>query len=72
MTSNIIPIGGVTLLNLPEDSILEQAKGKMDDVVLIGWDKDGELYFASSLADGGDVLWLIEKCKQALLEVEVT
>ena len=67
--SNIIPIGGITLLDIPEDQILEQSKGKMDGVVLMGWDQDGELYFASSFADGGSVLWLMEKCKEALLEI---
>ena len=65
--SKVIPIGGVTLLDIPEDQILENAKGKMDGVVLMGWDEGGELYFASSFADGGDVLWLMEKCKEALL-----
>lgn len=27
----------------------------------------GEPYFASGLADGGDILWLIEKCKSLLM-----
>jgi len=67
---NVIPIGGVTNLDLPPDLILDSAKGKMAGVVLLGYDEDGELYFASSYADGGDVLWLLEKCKQALMEVE--
>jgi len=69
--SNIIPIGGITKLDIPEDQILEAAKGEMDGVVLMGWKKDGELYFASSFGDGGDVLWLMEKCKQALLDIEI-
>jgi len=68
---NVIPIGGITLLDIPEDQILEQAKGKMNGVVLMGWDEDGDLYFASSFADGGSVLWLMEKCKEALLNIEV-
>lgn len=68
---NVIPIGGVTKLDIPADRVLEQAKEKMEDVVLMGWDKDGELYFASTFSDGGGVLWLLEKCKQALLDVEV-
>lgn len=64
---NVIPLGCITKLDLPVDRILEAAKERLDSVVLIGWDKDGELYFASTKADGGDVLWLLEKAKQALL-----
>ena len=62
-------IGGMTKLDLPEDQVLEQAMGKLDGVVLMGWD-DGELYFASSLADCTKVLWLIEKSKLQLLSME--
>ena len=67
--SNVIPLGNVTRLDIPAETILEAAKGNLDSVVLMGYDKDGELYFASSIADGGDALWLIEKLKQQLLDV---
>lgn len=60
---------GVTKLDLPPDRLLDMAKGKLESVVLIGFDKDGELYFASSKADGGDVLWFMELAKKKLLEV---
>lgn len=69
MSAKIIPLGGVTRLDLPVDHILDKAKERLDSVVLMGWDKDGELYFASTIADGGDVLWIMEKCKAALLQV---
>ena len=67
--NNVIPLGNVTKLDLPTNRILEQAKGTCSDgVVIMGYDDDGELYFASSIADGGSVLWLMEQCKLALLE----
>jgi hypothetical protein len=69
--SNVIPLGNITRLDLPADRILEQAIGKMDGVVIMGYDKDGAEYFASSYADGGYVLWLAEKMKKRLLEVSV-
>ena len=56
---NVIPLGNITRLDLPPDQILDSSKGKMEGVVLIGWTTEGELYFASSYADGGDVLWLL-------------
>jgi len=70
MSDNIIPLGNITKLDLPVDTVLEGAKDKLEGVVLIGYDNDGELYFASTYADGGTVLWLMEKAKKALLEVE--
>ncbi len=67
--SNVIPLGCITRLDLPPDRILEAAKGKMQSVVIIGFDAEGQEYFASSVADGGTVMWLLERCKKALLEV---
>ena len=65
----VITLGGVTRLDLPPDRILEAAEGALESVVLLGYTKDGEEYFASSLADGGDVLWLLERCKDKLFAV---
>lgn len=68
----LIELGGITTLDIPVDRVLENAKGKISDdgVVLIGFDNDGELYFASSIADGGSVIWLLEMAKKCLLETE--
>jgi hypothetical protein len=68
MTSKIIPFTGITKLDLPPERVLEKAGGKeLEGVVIMGFTKDGEEYFASSYADGGTVLWLIERCKAILL-----
>lgn len=69
LADNVIPLGNITSLDLPTERVLDGAKGTCSEgVVVMGWDDDGSLYFASSIADGGDVLWLMEKAKQALLE----
>lgn len=65
--SNVIPIGGITRLDLPADRVLEGAIGQMKGVVLIGFDQDGNEYFASTYADGGTVMWLLERCKLQLM-----
>ena len=71
MTDNVIPLGNFTRLDLPPERILEAAKSRVDGgVVILGWDTEGELYFASSIADGGEVIWLIEKAKLALLNLD--
>lgn len=67
--SKVIPFKGITKLDLDPDIILENNKGKLEGVVIMGWDKDGKEFFASSYADGGTVLWLVERMKKALLEI---
>lgn len=70
--SKVILFTGITKLDLPPDRILENNIGKdLESIVIMGYDKDGEEFFASSIADGGTVLWLIERCKLRLLNVEI-
>lgn len=64
---NIIDIGCITRLDIPIEKVLDAAKDELTGVVLLGWDNNGELYFSSTMADGGEVIWLLEKCKQLLL-----
>lgn len=60
----------LTKLDLPATRILEAAiEEELESVLVVGWTKEKEIYTASSLADGGDILWLIEKFKQRLLNL---
>ncbi len=67
--SNVIQWRGITRLDLDPDVVLENTKGQLEGLIIIGYDKDGQEYFASSYADGGDVLWLLERMKLRLLNV---
>lgn len=67
--SNVIDINCITRLDMPPDRVLEKAMGQLDGVVIMGYDKEGEEVFSSSIADGGHVLWLLEQCKLKLLKV---
>ena len=68
--NNVVHFTGITRLNTDPSMVLENAKEHIGEgVVVVGYDTDGDIYFASSLADGGDVLWLFEKAKKALLEI---
>lgn len=69
MKDNVIPLGNITRLDLPPDRVLEGAIGKLDSVIIMGYTEDGEEVFASSIADGGTILWIIERYRKALLEV---
>lgn len=65
----IINFTGITKLDLPADRVLEDAMGRLDGALVLGFDADdGGFYAASSYADGGTVLWLMEQCKKRLLE----
>lgn len=65
--AKIIPFTGITKLDLTPDIVLENLKGKMEGFVIMGYTEDGEEYFSSTYADGGTALWLMERCKKALL-----
>jgi len=66
---NVIQFKGITKLDLDPDTTLENTKGKLKGFVILGYNVDGAEYFASTYADGGDVLWLMERMKLRLLNV---
>jgi hypothetical protein len=66
--SNVVELDVASSLPIPAERILNRALGDgLDTAVVIGWDDDGQFYFASSNPDGGDILWLLEYAKKALL-----
>ena len=53
------------------DSVLEQAVGVYDDVLVIGWDKEGTMDVrASTGLQIGEIFFLIDKFKHALFQGE--
>lgn len=64
----VIPMRGlISRLPVDPDEVLEACVGNMKTVLVIGWDNEGEEYFASSTPDGGDLLWLMERFKHGLI-----
>lgn len=69
MSAEIIELDIVTTHDVPVERILRKASEKdLEGVVAIGWDKEGQFYFASSYADGPEVLWLLEMAKVELFK----
>lgn len=65
----VIELNNVTRLDIPVGRVLSAAKNKMPrHVMIVGWDEDGDMYFASSVADGPECLWLLELAKRELLK----
>jgi len=72
MSADIINLPTVTYLDLPIERVLEGAgEANLSEIVILGFDEDGDFYFSASKASGGDVLWLLEKAKLGLLTVEI-
>lgn len=67
--AEILLFNGLTRLDLPADRVLTEAVNQLDKVVIMGYDNEGKEYFASSIADGGTVLWLMERLKLQLLDL---
>lgn len=66
---DVVDLSCITRLDLDPDRVLSAALDKLQDVVIMGFDKKGEEYFASSLASGPEVLWHLERAKKKLLEI---
>jgi hypothetical protein len=68
---DVINLSVETSLDIPVDRILSAAlEADLETSVVIGWDQDGNMYFASSSGYGPDVLWLLEKAKASLLAAD--
>lgn len=66
---NVHRLQQVTKLPLDPDLLLRSAVGKLKSVVIIGYRKDGSEYFTSSDPDGGNAVWLMERCKHKLMKL---
>lgn len=69
LAENVIMFHGVTPNDYDAKVVLEAcARRDVKDVVVIGWDADGDFLFTSSMGSGPECLWLLEKAKAALLK----
>lgn len=68
MSENVVEFTGITRLDLPVEKILKRAEeAGLTEIVILGYDADGDEFFSSSLADGGSVLWHLERAKHHLM-----
>lgn len=66
---NVIQFKGETLLDLDPDQVLEKTKGHLKGFVLVGYNKDGELWLASTYGHPSRSLVLIERGKTKLMDI---
>lgn len=66
--AQVIRLSTITTHDLPVDQVLDGAvKADLKCAVVLGYCQDGTEFFASTMADGADVLWLLERLKLQLL-----
>lgn len=66
----VVNLPCITTLDLTPERVLQAAlETPLSGAVVMGYTEEGELYFASSYADGGNVMWLMELCKAELLKM---
>lgn len=63
----VIDFKGPSSLDFDPDRILQASIGKVESAIVIGWDKNGDFYFNSSISGGPEVLWLIEIARKQLI-----
>ena len=66
---DVVDFDGFTTLPVDPDWLLQKAIGQMARVVIIGVDKDGKEFLASSVADCGTILWDVERARLAVLRM---
>ena len=55
-------------IDLPVGKILKEAsEAGLTEIVICGYDRNQNEYFAASIADGAETLWLLERFKHALM-----
>lgn len=69
MTAEIVRFPGITKLDLDPDLILNAAIGKLQSVVVLGFDNDGNEYFAASYSDGADAVWHARRLEHKLMKI---
>lgn len=52
------------------DNVLDQAKGQYENLLIIGWDREGNMDARADLGlkSNRDVLWLVETFKAMLMD----
>ena len=69
MKNNVVNLPVITKLDLQPDRLLNAALGKLDTCIIIGHDKDGNDYFASTKADAAVVIYHLERGKHNLMKI---
>lgn len=71
-SDKVVELNCVTRHDIPPDRILRSAIGHLESAVLVGYTAEGEEFFASSVADGAQAIWLLQRGAHKLLSMPET
>lgn len=55
--------------NIPTQNVFDGIQNNnLETVVVVGWTKEGNEYFASSTPNGMEIIWLLERLKYRILK----
>lgn len=66
----VVQANFITSLDIAPDRVINgSAEWGLKEVIIIGFDENGDFHFSSSMADSGDVLYWLEKAKWELFKM---
>lgn len=65
--ANVVHAPFVTRHDLQPDVVLRAAIGQLDEAIVIGYDKAGNEYFASSVSGGDRAMWHLARAQHRLM-----
>lgn len=69
-SDNVVVLNNITKLKIPAKRVIKAAKkAGLTDVVILGYDAEGDEYFASSEPNGPEVMWMLERAKKKLMDI---
>lgn len=67
---DVIELDVITRLDVPVSRVIETASSSnLESVFIAGCDEGGNYFFASSMANGAEAVWLLEMAKKRLLDI---
>ena len=66
---NVVVLDTITTLPIPPQRVLDNAPRDMRSVMVLGYEKDGEYWMASSDTDLASLLVIVEKARMRLLRL---
>ena len=67
---DVVDFTGITRLDIDPERIRQNIPEGMQGLVVMGYDSEGEFYFASSYADGAQAVYLAECMKHMLMRIQ--
>lgn len=67
--AEIVRLPCITRLDTEPALVLDGVPRDLKEVLVIGTDAQGALYFSGSMASGPDALWLLEVARRTLMDM---